>query len=144
MARTSIYVNTMGQTEEAFRFYADVFGSQLSEIQRFGSMPSPPGAPGLPEADLDKVLHVSTEILGGTELMGTDMLESLGHELRIGNNTTINLQPDTHEEGLRLYERLSEGSTECVAPSAVPWGGWWGVALDRYGVRWMFSLPDPA
>lgn len=30
---------------------------------------------------------------GGHVLMGTDMLESTGHGLRIGNNTTINLEP---------------------------------------------------
>ncbi len=34
--------------------------------------------------------------------MGTDTLESMGHALRIGDNVTINLEPDTLEETQRL------------------------------------------
>ena len=41
--------------------------------------------------------------------MGTDMLESMGQVVRVGNTTTINLEPDTREEGERLYAALSEG-----------------------------------
>ena len=42
--------------------------------------------------------------------MGTDMLESMSHKLIIGNNTTINLEPDTKEETERLLRKLSEGA----------------------------------
>ena len=41
------------------------------------------------------VMHVELPILGGHVIMATDMLASMGHELRVGNNTTINLEPDT-------------------------------------------------
>jgi PhnB protein len=68
------------------------------------------------------------------------MLESMGHELRIGNNVTINLEPDTREETERLYARLSEGSTESAPLVDQAWG-YWGVCLDRFGIRWMFNGP---
>ena len=59
------------------------------------------------------VMHVELPILGGHVIMATDMVESMGHELRVGNNTTINLEPDTREETQRLYDALSEGATDC-------------------------------
>ena len=70
-------------------------------------MPAGPGAPELPEHERSKVLHVELPILAGHVIMGTDMLESMGQELRVGNNTTLNLEPDTVEEAERLYAALS-------------------------------------
>ena len=55
-------------------------------------------------------MHVELSILDGTVLMGTDMLESMGHTVRIGNNTTINLEPDTLAETQRLYKALADGA----------------------------------
>ena len=110
MSRVSTYLNFQGDTEEAFTFYASVFGTEFSvPFQRFGEMPSGPGAPEIPEEERSKVLHVELPILAGHVLMGTDMLESMGHLLKVGNNTTLNLEPDTREEAERLYAALSEG-----------------------------------
>ena len=137
MARVSIYLNFMGTTEEAFAFYARAFNSSVTMMQSFGDM----GDPSLTEEDRVKILHAELPILDGTVLMATDMLESKGHELRIGNNTTINLEPDTLEEAQRLYDALSEGSTDGVPLQQMFWGAWWGTCLDRYGIRWMFNGP---
>src|SRR5437016_1148998 len=123
MAKVSIYLNFMGNTEEAFDFYKSVFKTDwASPIMRLGDMPPQPGMPPLSEADKKKVMHVALPILGGTQIMGTDMLESMGHKLTIGNNTTINLEPDTKEEADRLYNALSKGGTDCVAPHDEFWG----------------------
>jgi PhnB protein len=141
MSRVSTYLNFMGDTEQAFTFYADVFGTEPSvPIQRFGDTPSGPGAPELPDDERDKVLHVELPILAGHVLMGTDMLKSSGHELRIGNNSTLNLEPDTREEAERLYAALSEGGSDATGLNPMPWGSLWGTCLDRFGVRWMFNV----
>ena len=143
MSRVSTYLNFMGDTEEAFTFYASVFGTEFSvPLQRFGDMPSGPGAPELPEAERSKVLHVELPILAGHVIMGTDMLESMGHELRVGNNTTLNLEPDTVAEAERLYAALSDGGQDGTGLQHMPWGSLWGTCLDRYGVRWMFNVAD--
>ena len=95
--------------------------------------------PPLPEEEKKNVMHVALPILGGIQIMGTDMLESMGHKLVIGNNTTINLEPDSREETERLYNALSEGSTECMPLQDMFWGAYWGVCLDKFGIRWMFN-----
>lgn len=85
--------------------------------------------------------HAVLPILAGHVLMGTDMLESMGHELRVGNNVTINLEPDSREECDRLYGALSEGGRESTGLTEMPWG-YWGCTLDRFGVRWMFNVAN--
>ena len=143
MARVSIYLNFMGDTEEAFAFYGSVFGAEPVGLQRMRDIPSDPSQPPLPEAELDKVMHVELEILGGTVLMGTDMLESMGHTLRPGNGVTLNLEPDSVEETQRLFAALSEGGSDVAGLDRMFWGAWWGTCADRFGVRWMFNCPDP-
>lgn len=140
MSKVSIYLNFMGNTEEAMNFYKKVFNSEFSTpIIRLGDYPMPEGGPKLADADKNKVMHVAMPILGGTQIMATDMLESMGHQLKIGNNTTINLEADTKEEADRLYNALSEGGSDCVKPHDESWG-YWGVCLDRFGIRWMFNV----
>lgn len=141
MARVSIYLNFMGTTEEAFSFYREVFGGELTSLQRMRDVPD---GPPLPEHERDLVMHAELSILGGTVLMGTDMLESMGHTLRVGNNVTLNLEPDTLEETQRLYAALSEGGSDLSPLQPMFWGAYWGTCLDRYGVRWMFNCPVPS
>ena len=142
MSKVSIYLNFMGNTEEAFNYYKSVFKTDwAAPIMRIGDMPAQEGMPPISEADKRKVMHVALPILGGTVIMGTDMLESMGHKLTIGNNTTINLEPDTKEEADKLYKALSQGGTDCVAPHDEFWG-YWGVCLDRFGIRWMFNVSN--
>ncbi|MFT4031516.1 MAG: VOC family protein [Siphonobacter sp.] len=142
MAHVSIYLNFNGNAEEAFNHYKTVFGTEFSvPIMRMKDIPAQPGMPKLSDADKNKVMHVALPILGGTEIMATDMLESLGHQLKEGNNVTISLNPDTKAEADRLYKELSIGSTEAVAPHDEFWG-YWGTCKDRFGVRWMFNVSN--
>ena len=139
MARTSTYLNFMGKTEEAFRFYASVFGTELSPFNRMGEVPPAPGMPALSDADKNAVMHVSLPILGGHVLMGTDMLESMGHKLIVGNNVHINLAPDTRAEPARLFQRLAEGGTIEMPLQDMFWGDYFGSLTDKFGISWMFN-----
>jgi PhnB protein len=140
MARVSIYLNFKGQTEEAFNFYKKVFGTEfLGPIMYNKDIPAQPGLPEFSEEDKQKVMHVTLPILGGTQIMATDMLESMGHKLIEGNNVTINLEPDSREETDRLFKALSEGGSE-IAPMRDEFWGYWGTCKDRFGIRWMFNF----
>ena len=140
MASVSIYLNFMGNAEEAFTLYKKAFGTEFSTPpMRFKDMPPREGMPALPEAELNKITHMALPILGGLQIMGTDMLESMGHKLVEGNNFTINLSPDTKEEADRLFNELSDGGADAVAPHDEFWG-YWGTCKDRFGIRWMFNI----
>jgi PhnB protein len=138
MARVSTYLNFMGNTEEAFEFYRTVFGTDyLAPIQRMGDVPGMGESLNAEEKNL--VMHVELPILGGHIIMATDMIASAGHDLIVGNNTTLNLEPDTLDETQRLYDLLSEGGAEGSGLQQMFWGATWGSCLDRYGIRWMFN-----
>jgi PhnB protein len=139
MASVSIYLNFAGKTEEAFNSYKKVFRSEfLGPVMYNKDIPPHPGAPQFSEEDKKKVMHIVLPILGGTNLMATDMLESMGHKLIEGNNVTINLEPDSKEETDRLFNALSEGGSE-IAPMREEFWGYWGCCKDRFGIRWMFN-----
>lgn len=140
MASVSTYINTPGKTEEAFEFYRSVFGGDFTDLQRFKDMDMGPASAALSETDLNRILHIELPILGGHVIEGTDMLASLGHELRLGNNFSINLHPDSQEEADRLYAGLSVGSADATAMAEMPWGAYWGSFEDRFGIRWMINF----
>ena len=82
MAKTSIYLNFNGNAEEAFNFYKNVFQSEFSSpIMRMKDNPPMPGAPVLSEKEANGVMNVQLPILGGTIIMGPDILESMGQVL---------------------------------------------------------------
>lgn len=140
MSTVAIYLNFQGNAEEAFSFYKKTFGTEFSApILRMKDLPADPNMPSLPAKELEYVMHVALPIVGGTEIMGTDVLESMGQKLIIGNNTTISLQVDTKEEADRLFAALSEGGTD-KAPMSEQFWGYWGCCLDRFGIRWMFNV----
>ena len=140
MATVSTYINTPGKTEEAFEFYRSVFGGDFTDLQRFRDMDMGPACEALSETDLNCILHIELPILGGHVIEGTDMLASLGHDLRLGNNFSINLHPDSREEADRLYAGLSVGSADATAMAEMPWGAYWGSFEDRFGIRWMINF----
>jgi PhnB protein len=140
MERVSTYLNFMGQAEEAFNFYASVFGTELlGPVVRIGDMPGGPDMPEVTEAEKNMVMHIEVPILAGHILMATDMIESMGHQTRVGNNTTINLELQDKAETDRLFGLLGEGSEEMSPLADMPWGAYWGTCLDKYGIRWMFN-----
>ena len=128
MAKTHTYLNFTNQTEEAFNFYKSVFGGEfVDKIYRFKDTPPQPGQPPMSEADGNLIMHIELEILGGHHLMG--------------NNYHISLEPDTREEGKRLFEALSAGGTVKMPLADMFWGAYYGDLVDKFGVQWMINVP---
>ena len=140
MARVNTYLNFMGKTEEAFNFYKKVFGTDFISVTRMKDMPRPEGAPALSPEDADLIMNIQLPITNGHVLMATDMIESMGHKLKVGNNVTISLDLDSQEEAERIYSQLLINSPENSGPLAqMPWGALWGSCEDQFGTRWMIS-----
>lgn len=140
MARVSTYLNFPRSTEAAFDFYRSVFGTEFSSpIIRFGDIPAQPGQPPLAEADKNLVMHIELPILAGHVLMGTDAPESMGFKLTQGNTVTINLEPDTRAETDKLFAALAAGGSADMPLSEQFWGAYFGILVDKFGIRWMFN-----
>ncbi|RED95585.1 VOC family protein [Marinoscillum furvescens] len=144
MASVSTYLNFDRQTEAAFEFYKSVFGGDFTApgIQRMGDIPPQEGMPPLPEADKNLVMHVELPILGGHSLMGSDILDGMGHQLTVGNNTHINLQIDTRTETDQLFAKLADGGTVTMELADMFWGDYFGSCIDKFGIQWMINCPE--
>src|SRR4051812_35900001 len=99
------YLNFNGNAEEAFQFYQAVFGGELA-VHR---MNEAPGTENLPEREKNLVMHISLPIGEGQSLMASDCVESMGHQLTVGNNNYISLFPDSREHATRIFNGLSDG-----------------------------------
>ena len=141
MARTNTYLNFTRNTEEAFNFYKSVFGGEFQGdgIARFGDIPSMEGAPPIPDADKNLVMHIELKITGGHVLMGTDAPESMGFKVNFGNNMHISLEPDTRSEAKTLFEKLSAGGKITMDLQDMFWGAYFGSCTDKFGVQWMVN-----
>ncbi|WP_269531882.1 VOC family protein [Chitinimonas sp. BJYL2] len=140
MARVSTYLNFPRETEAAFLFYQQVFGTTFTmPIKRFRDIPAHPDQPPMAAADLDLVMHVELPILGGHLLMGTDAPESMGFKVIMGNNQYINLETDTRQQTEELFAALAEGGVVEMPLQDMFWGAYFGSLTDKFGLRWMFN-----
>ncbi len=144
MASVSTYLNFARNTEEAFNFYKSVFGGEFfgQGIMRFGDIPPMPDAPPMAEEDKNLVMHVELRILNSHSLMGTDAPESMGFKVNFGNNSFINLQPDTRVETTQLFDKLSAGGKVGMDLQDMFWGDYFGSCTDKFGVQWMFNCSE--
>ncbi len=140
MARVSTYLNFARETEAAFLFYREVFGGEFNgPIHRFKESPAARVSRPCHEEDGDLVMHVALPILGGHVLMGTDAPASMGFTLVQGNNSYLNLEPDSRAETDRLFAALGEGGQVEMPLQEMFWGAYFGSLVDKFGTHWMFN-----
>jgi PhnB protein len=141
MTKLNIYLNFAGNTEEAFEFYKSVFGGEFSSVVRFKDFPME--GVNIPEEDENKLMHISLPVGEDNVLMATDSLESLGMELKQGNNVYISVHPESKEEADRIFNDLSAGGTIEMPISDQVWGDYYGSFEDKFGVQWMVIYTYP-
>ncbi len=134
------YLNFDGTTEEAFKFYRSIFGGDFTALQRFKDMPV--SDLPMPEKEVERIMHIALPIGDDTILMGSDISESMGHSLTVGNNIHISLHPESEEEAKRLFNALSAGGKVEMPLGKMFWGAWFASFADRFGVRWMINYED--
>ncbi len=138
MASVGTYLNYPLKTEEAFNWYASIFEPATPPyFLRFSDTPM---GEGLPAEERNGIMHASMDIIGGHKIMATDMLKSMGHEVKVGNNTTITLTLDSNEDADRLYALLADGSSDGSGMKQ-EFFGYWGSCLAKFGIRWMLVVP---
>jgi len=130
------YVTFNGNTEEAFNFYKAAFGGELVNVQRFGDAPN--GAQ-MSDADQKKIMHIALEAPNGIKLMGNDHLDFMGEPFKAGNNFSLSLHPDSEAVADKLFNSLSAGGIVMVPMARAPWGDYFGMFTDKFGIKWMIN-----
>lgn len=136
MALINPHINFNGNAEEAFRFFQSVFGGAFATIVRYKDLPME-GHP-IGEAEKDKIMHIALPI-GGNILMGNDVPEFMGRVNERENRSKISISAESREEADRLFSGLSAGGEVEVPMDDSPWGSYFGMFRDKYGIEWMID-----
>jgi PhnB protein len=140
MATINPYINFNGNAEEAFNFYKSVFGGEFTNITRFKEMPTNPEAP-IAEDEMDKLMHIALPI-GGNVLMANDVPKFMGQVNENENRSKISVNCDSREEADRIFNGLSAGGAVEVPMNDSPWGSYFGMFRDKYGIEWMVDFNE--
>lgn len=139
MALINPHINFNGKAEEAFNFYKSVFGGEFANITRFKDLSIPENP--IAEHEADKIMHIALPI-GNNVLMGNDVPESMGRVDENENRSKISVSAESKEEAERIFNGLTAGGSIEVPMDESPWGSYFGMFRDRYGIEWMVDF-DP-
>ena len=140
MAQINPYIHFNGNAEEAFTFYKSVFGGEFAMISRFKDV-SFPEFP-VSEHEADKIMHVALPIGRCSMLMGSDTPEFMGKHNENENRSKISISTESKEEADQLFIGLSAGGKIEMPIADSPWGSYFGMFRDKYGIEWMVDF-DP-
>jgi PhnB protein len=139
MASINPHINFNGNAEEAFNFYKSVFGGEFAKIMRFKDLASAEFP--VAENEANKIMHIALPI-GNSILMANDVPEILGRTNENENRSKIVISAASKEEADKLFNGLSEGGQIEMPISDSPWGSYFGMFRDKYGIEWMVDF-DP-
>jgi len=139
MALINPHINFNGNAEEAFNFYKSVFGGEFSAIVRLKDLSSPEFP--VAENDANKIMHIALPI-GKNILMGNDVPESMGQVNENENRSKISISAESREEADKLFNGLSAGGNIEVPIDDSPWGSYFGMFRDKFGIEWMVNFQN--
>lgn len=139
MASINPHINFNGNAEEAFTFYQSVFGGEFATIMRFKDLASEEFV--VAENEANKIMHIALPI-GNSVLMGNDVPQVLGRTNENENRSKIVISAESKEEADKLFNGLSVGGQIEMPISNSPWGSYFGMFRDKYGIEWMVDFDE--
>lgn len=131
------YLSFPGTCEEAFTFYADLFGGKVTGVNRYGE-----GSPfPVPDGWGVKVIHAELEA-GGIVIYGSDHVPEM---FEVPQGFSMSWNVTSYDAGESAFNALSEDGGCVVMPFAeVPWSIGYGMVKDRFGITWQINVDPPA
>jgi PhnB protein len=138
MAKINPWINFNGNAEEAFEVYKSLFGGEFTKIIRFKDLANP--GPHVSDVDAEKIMLIALPIGADNVLMGNDVPSFMGTVSENENRSKISVNTGSKEEAETIFEGLSaEGQLE-VPMSESPWGTYFGMLRDKYGIEWVVEF----
>ena len=140
MARINPHINFNGNAEEAFTFYKSVFGGEFTKVIRFKDLASDEFQ--VAKKEENKIMHIALSIGKSNTLMANDVPEIMGRTNENENRSKIVISAESKEEADKLFNGLAAGGQIEMPISDSPWGSYFGMFRDKYGIEWMVDF-DP-
>jgi len=139
MAQINPHINFNGNAEEAFNFYKSIFGGEFAKIIRFKELSGSDFQ--VSENEANKIMHIALPI-GKNILIANDVPESMGRTNENENRSKISISAESKEEADKLFNGLSEAGKIEMPIADSPWGSYFGMFRDKYGIEWIVDF-DP-
>ncbi|MFP2927015.1 VOC family protein [Pyxidicoccus sp. 3LG] len=128
------YLFPNGRTEQAIALYQRAFGATTQTLQRFGDVDG-----SCPAAMKNRVMHA--ELLVGKALL---MLSDGPGEMSLpmGGNVSVALDFEDEAQLRKSFDVLATSGKVLEPIINAPWGGFFGVVQDEFGIQWMATAPS--
>ena len=140
MAQINPYIHFNRNAEEAFMFYKSVFGGEFAMIARFKDMEM--AERPIAKNEAEKIMHIALPIGKNSVLMASDTPEFMGKHNENENRSKISISAESKQEADHLFNGLSAGGQIEMPIADSPWGSYFGMFRDKYGIEWMVDF-DP-
>ena len=138
MTTLSPWINFNGNAEEAFNFYRSVFGGEFTKVIRLKDLAGPEFP--VAEKDENKIMQITLPIGNAGMLIGNDVPEFMGKVSENENRSKIHVDAGSKEEAEKIFNGLSAlGQIEAPIGDS-PWGTYFGMFRDKYGIEWIIEF----
>ena len=80
--------------------------------------------------------------IGGNTLIANDVPESMGPVNENENRSKISVSTESRAEADKIFAELTEGGTIEMPMDDSPWGTYFGMFRDKFGIEWTVEF-DP-
>lgn len=137
MTTINPWINFNGNAEEAFTFYKSVFGGEFTKIMRLKELSSPEFP--VAEKDANKIMYIALPV-GKNILIANDVPESMGRVNENENRSKFSISAESKEEADKLFNGLSAGGKVEMPIADSPWGSYFGMFRDKFGIEWIVEF----
>ncbi len=127
-----IYLFFKGDCEKAMRFYAELFGGEVTGIFHNGDAAPDDRMPG---GD-DMVMNMAIKV-GGATIMASDNSDEMYDRPQ---GFFVSMPASSADEAQRWFDALKEGGDVAMPLEETFWAERFGMVRDRFGTPWMVNF----
>ena len=138
MTTINPWINFNGNALEAFTFYQSIFGGEFTKIIRLKDLASSEFLVG--DVDREKIMLIILPIGKNNVLLGNDVPAFMGKVSENENRSKISVSAESKEEADTIFNGLSVGGQAEMPMGESPWGTYFGMFRDKYGIEWVVEF----
>jgi PhnB protein len=138
MIKINPWINFNGNAEQAFTFYKSVLGGEFTKIVRFKDIANADFKPS--EQEENKIMSITLSFGKDSFLIGNDIPEFMGKVSENENRSKILINTESKDEANRIFKELSVGGSVEGDMGESPWGSYFGMFRDKFGIEWMVEF----
>lgn len=138
MIKINPWINFNGNAEQAFTFYKSVLGGEFTKIVRFKDIANADFKPS--EQEENKIMSITLSFGKDSFLIGNDIPEFMGKVSENENRSKILINTESKDEASRIFKELSVGGSVEGDMGESPWGSYFGMFRDKFGIEWIVEF----